>query len=103
MLLHSICHQWNAIGIQLRVEHWHLKNEEQNVAHDITQKLTEVLQHWMDGRPHEATWRTVIDVVKRAPIENKKVANDIFLFLARPDVQKEYLSSNEPGISDRIQ
>ena len=72
------------------------------MAHDITQKLTEVLQHWMNGRPHEATWRTIIEVVKRAPIENKKVANDILQFLARQDVQNEYLFIKKLGISDRI-
>lgn len=72
------------------------------MAHDITQKLTEVLQHWMNGRPHEATWRTIIEVVKRAPIENKKVANDILQFLARQDVQNEYLLIKKSGISDRI-
>ena len=56
----------------------------------------------MNGRPHEATWRTIIEVVKRAPIENKKVANDILQFLARQDVQNEYLFIKKLGISDRI-
>ena len=72
------------------------------MAHDNTQKLTEVLQHWMNVRPREATWRTIIEVVKRAPIENKKVANDILQFLARQDVQNEYLFIKKLGISDRI-
>ena len=99
MLLNPINYQWNTIGVQLCVPHHYIKNEEQNVAHDNTQRLTEVFQHWMDGTPHEATWRSIIDVVKRAPIENKKVVNDIFQFLTRPDIQMEYLFTNKSGIS----
>ena len=56
----------------------------------------------MNGRPREATWQTIINVVKTAPIENIEIVNNVVQYLMRPDVQSEYISTNQQGESHRI-
>ena len=96
-LLHEIRYKWNTIGEQLKVRYDDIKSAEYNVAHDHTTKLSEVLQVWIDKRTCEVSWRMIITVVKEPPVEHKVVAEEIYKFLARPDIRNEYLSSDQPG------
>ena len=91
-LLHEIRYKWNTIGEQLAVRYGHILSAQHNVAYDDTRKLSEVLQHWIDKRTCEVSWRMIITVVKEPPVEHKVVAEKIYQFLARPDIRNEYLS-----------
>ena len=91
-LLHPIKYMWNIIGEQLRLPYGDIRSVEYNEAYGDTRKLSEVLQVWIDERTCEVSWRKIITVVEEPPIDNKIVADDIYQFLSRPDIQNEYLS-----------
>ena len=90
MLLHPIKCKWYTIGEQLEVCYGDIISAE---AHEDTRKLSEVLQVWMDKKTRLVCWKTIITVIEEPPVENKAVVNEIYQFLARPDIQNEYLSS----------
>ena len=93
MLLHPIRYNWSIIGEQLYVPYGDVLSAEYNEVYDDTTKLSEVLQIWIDKRTCEVSWRMIITVVKEPPVEHKAVADKIYQFLSRPDIQNEYLSS----------
>ena len=93
-LLHPIKYMWNTIGEQLEVRYGDIKSAEYNESYDHTRKLSEVLQVWRDKRTCLVCWQTIITVVEEPPVENKAVADEIYQFLTRPDIQNEYLSSH---------
>ena len=102
VLLHPIKYMWDIVGEQLAVSYGDIKSAEYNVAYDHTRKLSEVLQVWLDKRTREVSWRTIITVVKKPPVEAKVVANEIYQFLLRPDIQNEYLSSRHDHQSGKF-
>ena len=94
-LLHPIKYNWYAIGEQLKVDYGDIKSAEYNMAYDDTGKLSEVLQVWINKRTCQVDWKTIVTVIEEKPIENKVVANEIYQFLTRPDIQNEYLPSHD--------
>ena len=92
-LLHNIKHMWGTIGEQLAVCHGDIKSAEYNITYDSTKKLSELLQIWIDKRTCEVSWRTIITVIDDPPIENKRIGDKICEFLAKSDIQNEYLST----------
>ena len=93
-LLHPIKYMWNIFGEQLEVPYGDIKSAEYNEAYGDTTKLSEVLQVWMNKKTRLVCWQTIITVVEEPPVENKIVADDIYQFLTRPDIQNEYLFSH---------
>ena len=94
MLLHSIKHKWYTIGEQLEVCYGDIVSTE---AYEHTRRLSEVLQVWIDKRTCRVCWSTIITVVEDPPLEHKVVADEIYQFLTRPDIQNEYLSIHDTG------
>ena len=94
MLLHPIKYKWNTFGEQLEVPYGDIKSAMYKEACGDTRKLSEVLQIWIDKRTRPVHWQTIITVVEKPPVENKAVADEIYQFLTRPDIQNEYLSSH---------
>ena len=88
-LLHSIKYKWYTIGEQLEVCYGDIISTE---PHEDTRKLSEVLQVWIDKGTCPVCWQTIITIVKEPPVENKAVADEIYQFLARPEIQNKYLS-----------
>ena len=95
VLLYPIMYKWDIIGEQLDVPYVNIQCTFEE--HQHTRKLSEVLQVWIDKKTRLVCWQTIITVVEEPPIENKNVADDIYQFLSRPDIQNEYLSSNQSG------
>ena len=91
MLLYPIKSKWHTIGEQLEVPYGDIISAE---AYEDTRRLSEVLQVWIDKKTCLVCWQTIITVVEEPPVENKVVADDIYQFLTRPDIQNEYLSSH---------
>ena len=89
MLLHPIKAKWYTIGEQLKVQYGDIISTE---AHEDTRKLSEVVQIWIDKGTRPVCWKTIITVIEEPPVENKAVADEIYQFLTRPDIQNEYLS-----------
>ena len=93
-LLYPIKYKWNVIGEQLGVPYDDVQYNEP--YHDST-KLSEVLQVWIDQRSREVSWKVIIKVVEEPPIKYNFLADKIYRFLSRPDIQNEYLSSYQSG------
>ena len=74
-----------------------IKSAQYNVQYTDTIRLSEVLQIWRDRKTCEVSWEKIISVVDHHPIENERLADEICEFLARPDIIKEYLSTDQPG------
>ena len=98
-LLHPIKYKSNTIGEQLGVHYGDKLSAKYNEAYGDTSKLSEILQVWLDKRTCEVSWRTIITAIKKPPVEEKVVADKIYQFLSRPDIQNEYLSSYQSGNS----
>ena len=99
-LLHPIRHIWEIIGEQLEVKHddiMSIRLAQCNESHTNTIKLSDVLQVWIDKKTCEVSWRMIITIINNPPVEEKKVADEIHKFLARPDIINEYLPSDQPG------
>ena len=99
-LLHPIRHIWEIIGQQLEVQHddiMSIKLAQCNVSYANTMNLSEVLQVWIDRKTCEVSWRMIITVTDKPPVEEKRVADEIRKFLARPDIMNEYLPSDPHG------
>ena len=97
-LLHPIRNDWENIGEQLEVPHDDIVFIRQsNIAHDNTRKLSDVLQVWKNRKTCEYSWRKIITVIDNPPVEEKRVADEICDFLARPETMNEYLSSDQSG------
>ena len=92
-LLNPIKSQWREIGEQLEVPHGELQSIQHNVAYDDTRRLSEVFRLWID-RTTEVSWRTILDVVRDPPVDNKRLEEEIRQFISRPDIQHIYLSTN---------
>ena len=67
-----------------------------NISYDDARKLSEVLHLWRD-RKTEVSWEKIISVVYDCPVENKRIADEICEFLAKPEIMNEYLFSDQPG------
>ena len=99
-VLHSIKYKWNIIGEQLEVpyaDRMYIMSAGSNLPYDDTRKLSEVLQVWIDTKSCEVSWRTIITVIDDPPVDEKRVADEIHYFLAKPEIMNEYLLSNQLG------
>ena len=100
MLLHPIRHKWDIIAGQLGVDDGDIAQYEDE--YDKTRKLSKVIQVWRDGKTSDVSWKMLISVVDGPPVNNKKVADEIREFLARPEIINEYLSSDQSGKIESI-
>ena len=96
-VLDPIKYQWDIIGGQLSVDYGDIKSAKHEETYDATRKLAEILQRWIDQENCEVSWRKIHSVVVDPPVKNKRVANEICDFLAKPDIMNEYLPSDQPG------
>ena len=102
-LLHSIRRIWDTIGEQLEVPDADILSLKQcNIENDDTRKLSAVLRVWKNKKTCEYSWRMIITVIDEPPVEEKRVADEICDFLARPEIKNEYLLSDQPGIIKMI-
>lgn len=98
-LLNPIEYKWDIIGELLGVKYGTIKSSQYEETYN-TRRLSDVLQSWIDGKPSEVSWKMVITIVEKPPIENKVVAEAILRFLCQPDTHSKYCSfnSSESGI-----
>ena len=76
----GICSWWHTIGERLEIE-----SGELDCLHFLNQcdvdKLSKVLQLWMERMTKPVTWNTILEVIGSPPIQNKSVVMDIEKFL----------------------
>ena len=76
----DIAFQWKIIGECLEIQYTHLASLQRKTSSDI-EKLSEVLQLWMDTMPKPVvTWNTILQTIESPPIENKPVVTEMEFF-----------------------
>ena len=75
-LLSPIEYKWRQIGHALRISHGDLENilDQRNRNAD---RLADVIQVWLDKRPSEVTWHTIITAVDLPPVLEPSIAKHI--------------------------
>ena len=77
----DIAFQWKIIGECLEIKNKYLASLQSKTSSDI-EKLSEVLQLWMDTMPQPVvTWNTILQKIESPPIENKSVVTEMEIFL----------------------
>ena len=68
-LLTPIAYKWREIGEALEIRHGALMSLHQRNFSD-KQKLSNVLQLWIDGQPTNVKWSTIITAIESPPVDN---------------------------------
>ena len=76
----DIAFQWHTIGDCLAIKNGHLASLKSEPSSNI-EKLSKVLQLWMDTMPKPVTWNTILQTIESPPIENKLVVKEMETFL----------------------
>ena len=79
-LMSGICSWWPTIGDYLEIESGELDSLRYSYQHDVD-KLSKVLQLWMERMTKPVTWNTILEVIGSPPIQNKSVVVEIEKFL----------------------
>ena len=79
-LLYRICSWWPIIGDCLGIESGELDSLHFSNQRDVD-KLSKVLQLWMERMTKPVTWNTILEVIGSPPIQNKSVVMEIEKFL----------------------
>lgn len=81
-LLTPIAYKWKEIGEALEIKHGALMSLHQSHFTD-EQKLSNVLQLWIDGQPTNVKWSTIIKAVELPPVDDMSVVESIHDFLSK--------------------
>ena len=81
-LLTPIAYKWKEIGEALEIRHGALMSLHQSNFSD-EQKLSNVLQLWIDGQPTNVKWSTIITAIESPPVDNLSIAESIRCFLSK--------------------
>ena len=69
-LMSSIAFKWYIIGECLGIQYTYLASLQSKTSSDV-EKLSEVLQIWMDTMSKPVTWNTILQTIESPPIESK--------------------------------
>ena len=89
-VLGPIQHKWRAIGEALEIPNGTIKSIDHDARYDDSNKLSEVLQTWIDTQPSDVTWRNLIDVITEYPVNEPGLAKTIPDFLVNPKISSKY-------------
>ena len=81
-LLTPIAYKWFELGEALNLQYGALMSIQQNHYTD-EKRLCEILQLWIDRRPMDVNWSTVITAVEFPPVDSSSVAKSIRSFLSK--------------------
>ena len=81
-LLTPLAYKWKEIGEALDIRHQALMSLHQSHFSD-EQKLSDVLQLWIDGQPTNVNWSTIIRAVGSPLVDDLSVAESIRCFLSK--------------------
>ena len=74
-ILSPIEYKWRELGQALKISHGDLDNildQNRNAC-----RLADVIQVWIDKRPSEVTWHTIITAVDLPPVHEPSIAKRI--------------------------
>ena len=73
--LHSVCHKWHIIGVQLEVPSFQLKSIERKSS-DSMDQFCDTLNYWMN-KVSSPTWRHLVDALKAPSVGENRLAEEI--------------------------
>ena len=71
---------WYTIGELLGIKNGELDSLKFSIQHDV-EKLSKVLQLWMERMTKPVTWNTILEVIGSPPIQNKLLVKKLEKFL----------------------
>ena len=80
-LLSSIAYQWELIGTALKIDDGDLKSLQCDQRYTDIGRLSEALQLWYNKQPTEVTWKAILSILEKPPIQNFAVAGEIHKFV----------------------
>ena len=87
--LHSVCHKWYNIGVQLEVPTFQLKNIEKK-SNDSMDQLRDTLDYWMSN-DLSPSWKHLVDALKAPSVGGNRLAKEI---------EEKYCGPEKPGSCD---
>ena len=84
-LLCPIAYKWEQIGTALKIDYGDLKSIQYNSTYSDVDKLSEILQLWINKDPTEVTWNTILLAVMNQPVDSYTVAVKIFDFVSKTE------------------
>lgn len=87
--LAGVAARWRDIGEGLGVNDGDIESLQQSNQRDVN-KLSSVLQKWMDTLCSDVSWRKILEVLDSPLVQKKNVADDIRKFLRRDDIFDKY-------------
>ena len=60
-------------------------------GYNVTDKLSKVLQTWIDTQQSDVTWKNLINVIREHPVNEPVQANAIIDFLAKTEISERYI------------
>ena len=82
-LLGHIAYKWEQIGTALQINYGDLKSIQRNSTYSDFDKLSEILQLWINKKPTEVTWNTILSAVMNEPVDSCTVAVKILDFVSK--------------------
>ena len=73
--LHSVCHKWYNIGVQLDVPTFQLKSIDKKSS-ELMDQLRDTLDYWMSNNP-SPSWRLIVDALKAPSVGENRLAKEI--------------------------
>ena len=95
-VLGPIKHKWREIGEALEIPDGRIQSIDHDPHYNDSNKLSEVLQTWIDTQPSDVTWRNLIDVITEYPVNESVLAKTILDFLANPKITPDTTDSSCP-------
>ena len=82
-LLCPIAFKWQEIGTALKINYGDLKSIQRNSSYSDVDKLSEVLQLWINKESTDVTWSTILSAVMNQPVDSCTVAIKIHDFVSK--------------------
>ena len=83
--------RWHTIGTSLEVETGELNSLKTN-NNTAETNLSMMIGKWLEQKANEATWNVLLKEVEGPIIQNRRIGDDIRIFLNNPDVYAKYLN-----------
>ena len=83
----------------LEISYGIIQSINRNPHYSDVDKLSEVLQTWIDTQSSDVTWRNLIDVIEY-PVNEPALAKTIPDFLANPKISSNYNIGTSNAITD---
>ena len=65
------------------MDHGSVMSIGKNSSYTNTDRLSDILQLWMEQEPSPVTWCTIIDAIEEPPVKNSAIAKKIIAFLSK--------------------